>query len=123
MPTTSSPQKQKVASNAKELDELIEKAIKKVGGTKENDLCKYLPVPTGGYMHHFTMRKMKNEDPSHLGSMIKEFIIGTTEPVRIPPKPRAARGSRKKRDQVVFTKGDLERLLHMARVEIGRAHV
>ena len=48
----------------KELEEIISKAIKKVNGTKENDLCKYLPMDSGGYMHHFTLRKMKHKDPN-----------------------------------------------------------
>ncbi len=104
-----------VASNSKELESVISKAIKKVGASKENDLCKYLPVDAGGYMHHFTMRKMKSENPKCLSSMIEEFIIAVDYPVAVPPKPRAARGSRKRRDQVFFTKEDLERLLHMAR--------
>ena len=32
-----------------ELEKTIDRAIKKVQGTKENDLCKFLPGPTGGY--------------------------------------------------------------------------
>ena len=104
-----------VASSSKSLEDIISKAIKKVGGSKENDLCKYLPVETGGYMHHFTMRKMKSENPRLLSEMIAEFIMTVDNPVAVPPKPRAARGSRKRRDQVYFSKEDLERLLHMAR--------
>ena len=45
-------------SNAnEEMEKLILKAIKKVCGNKENDLCRYLPGPSGGYMHHFTLKK------------------------------------------------------------------
>ncbi len=104
-----------VASNSKELEDVIVRAIKKVGGAKENDLCKYIPVDSGGYMHHFTLRKMKSENPKGLSVMIDEFIMTVTEPVTVTPKQRAARGSRKRKDQVSFTKQDLERLLHMAR--------
>lgn len=98
----------------KDLEALIAQAIKKIGARKENDLCRYLPVSTGGYMHHFTMRKMKGEDPKHLTGLIKEYVLAVDKPSTVPPKPRAARGSRKRRDQISFTKQDLERMLNMA---------
>lgn len=98
------------------LDALIEKAIKKINADKENDICRYLPVSTGGYIHHFTMRKMKTEDPVTLCKMIEENIINTTKPKTVPPKPRAARGSRKMRGNFFFTKHDMDRLLNMARL-------
>jgi hypothetical protein len=98
------------------LEELITNAIQKVGGSKENDLCKFLPVSTGGYMHHFTMRKMKTEQPEELLEMIRKFIIKVDAPDKVTPKPRAARGSRKKRDQIVLNKTDLERMLNIARL-------
>lgn len=102
--------------DAKELEALISQAIKKIGAKKENDICRYLPVSTGGYIHHFTMRKMKGEDPKQLAQMIKKHIINVDKPTTVPPKPRAARGSRKRRDQISFTKHDLERMLNMARL-------
>lgn len=102
--------------NFKELENLISNAIQKVGGNKENDLCKYLPVETGGYMHHFTLKKMKSEEPEKLFEMIDQFILKTKAPNKVPPKPRAARGSRKRRDQIVLTKSDLERMLNIARL-------
>jgi hypothetical protein len=102
--------------NLREIEEIIAKAIKKVNGRKENDLCKYLPMSTGGYMHHFTLRKMKNRDPSELGSLIEKFIINTEKPSAVAPKQRAARGSRKRRDQVSFTRNQLERMLNIARL-------
>lgn len=98
-----------------ELDEIITKAIKKVGGRKENDLCKYLPSTVGGYLHHFTLRKMKTEQPQELFDMIKRFIIDASTPGKVAPKPRAARGSRKKRDVITLTRGDVERLLDISR--------
>ncbi|HSX11869.1 MAG TPA: hypothetical protein VLF61_00050, partial [Rhabdochlamydiaceae bacterium] len=102
--------------NFREIEDIIAKAIKKVGGRKENDLCKYLPMNSGGYMHHFTLRKMKNKQPSELGSLIEKFIINSDRPSSVPPKQRAARGSRKKRDQVAFTRTQLERMLNIARL-------
>lgn len=100
----------------KDLETLIGQAIKKIGARKENDICRYLPVSAGGYMHHFTMRKMKGENPKHLGTLIRQFVTGVEKPITVPPKPRAARGSRKRRDQISFTKQDLERMLNMARL-------
>lgn len=100
----------------KQLEQLIHSAVKKVGGKKENDICHYLPVSTGGYIHHFTMRKMKTEDPQQLAELISKFIINTAHPQAVTPKQRAARGSRKRRDLFTFSKHDLERMLNMARI-------
>ncbi len=97
------------------LDSLIEKALKKIGSDRENDICRYLPVD-GGYMHHFTLRKMKHEVPEELSGMIEKFIITTDDPERVPPKPRAARGSRKNGDQPNLNRDDLKRLLNIARL-------
>lgn len=102
--------------NFREIEDIIAKAIKKVGGRKENDLCKYLPMNSGGYMHHFTLRKMKSKQPSELGTLIEKFIIHSDRPSSVPPKQRAARGSRKRRDQVSFTRMQLERMLSIARL-------
>lgn len=102
--------------NFHEIEEVITKAIKKVNGKKENDLCKYLPMSSGGYMHHFTLRKMKNRAPSELSSLIEKFIINTEKPSSVAPKQRAARGSRKRKDQVTFTRNQLERMLNIARL-------
>lgn len=102
--------------NLKEVEEVIAKAIKKVNGRKENDLCKYLPMTSGGYMHHFTLRKMKNRQPHELGALIEKYIINSDRPSSVPPKQRAARGSRKRRDQITFTRIQLERMLNIARL-------
>lgn len=101
--------------DTKQLDTLIGTAVKKIQGAKENDICRYLPVDTGGYIHHFTMRKMKHEAPQELQQLISKYIINADKPRTVTPKPRAARGSRKRRDQMLFTKQDLERMLIMAR--------
>ena len=100
----------------KEVEEIISKAIKKVGGSKENDLCKFLPMESGGYMHHFTLRKMKNRDPNQLGTLIDKFIIRSDRPSAVAPKRRAPRGSRKRRDNLAFSRIQLERMLQIARL-------
>jgi hypothetical protein len=102
-------------NDAKQLEALIHQAIKKIGGKKENDLCRYLPISTGGYIHHFTMRKMKTESPEELYALISKHIINADRPTNVPPKPRAARGSRKRRDQLLFSKHDIEQMLTLAR--------
>ena len=104
-----------VATSSKELEDLITKAIKKVGGSKENDLCRYLPMTSGGYMHHFTLRKMKHQVPEELSKMIKTFITEASAPKTVPPKQRAARGSRKKKDQIILSKSDIDQILLLAR--------
>lgn len=100
----------------KELEDIITKAIKKVGGNKENDLCKYLPMDSGGYMHHFTLRKMKTREPQQLGTLIEKFIIKTDRPSSVAPKRRAPRGSRKRRDNLSFSRNQLDRMLQIARL-------
>jgi hypothetical protein len=101
--------------SVEELEKLIEKAIKKVHGAKENDLCKYLPGPTGGYMHHFTMRKLKHTDPTQLFTLLQEFIVNSESPRILNPKSRAPRGSRKRYDFINFSRADIEKVLELAR--------
>lgn len=115
MTYTTHKQSDMIAISSKELEDLINKAIKKIGGKKENDLCRYLPMTTGGYMHHFTLRKMKTQLPEKLSEMIKTFITEADRPVTVPPKQRAARGSRKRKDQIVLTKTDIDHILSVAR--------
>ena len=50
--------------------------------------------------------------PDELKALIEKFIVNPVRPVVISPKQRAARGSRKKGDQITFTKHQLERLLN-----------
>lgn len=98
------------------VEEVIAKAVKKIGGRKENELCKYLPMKTGGYMHHFTLRKMKYKQPQELASIIERHVIQSERPTIIAPKQRAARGSRKRRDHMNFTRNQLDRMLNIARL-------
>lgn len=100
----------------RDIEDIIGKAIKKVGGRKENDLCKYIPMATGGYMHHFTLRKMRSRQPTDLSALIEKFIINSERPRSIAPKQRAARGSRKRRDQITFTRSQIDRMLSIARM-------
>jgi hypothetical protein len=104
-----------LSTASRELEDVINQAIKKVNGKNENSLCRYLPMKEG-YMHHFTLRKMMHHEPQQLAKMIKTYIVDTSRPSTVPPKQRAARGSRKKnKDQIVLTKADIDRILQMAR--------
>ncbi|MBI3900826.1 MAG: hypothetical protein HY324_01590 [Chlamydiia bacterium] len=100
----------------KEIEEIISKAIKKVGAKKENELCKYLPMKSGGYMHHFTLKKMKHKQPEELLHIIDQYVIQADRPLVIAPKQRASRGSRKRKDHLNFTRFQLERMLSIARL-------
>ena len=100
----------------KDVEDVIARAIKKVGARKENELCKYLPMKTGGYMHHFTLKKMKHKQPQELASIIERYVVNADKPVSVAPKQRAARGSRKRRDHMNFTRIQLERMLNIARL-------
>jgi hypothetical protein len=97
------------------LDQLIANAIRKVGGSKENNLCRFLPMTVGGYMHHFTFRKMKHQVPEKLSEMIRKFILDADKPLPVKPKQRAPRGSRKRKDQVALADADIEALRTLAR--------
>jgi hypothetical protein len=100
------------SANLSSLQDVISRAIKKIGAKKENDICQYLPVKDG-YIHHFTMRKMKNEQPAWLQTMIEKHIINVTKPSKVAPKKRAPRGSRKRPEQVSLTRTELENLISL----------
>lgn len=100
-----------------EIGEVISIAIKKINGRTDKDLCKYIPSNAGGgYMHHFTLRKMKTRHPQELRMLIDKFIIWADKPAAITPKQRASRGSRKNHDQLKLTRNQLERMLNIARL-------
>lgn len=101
--------------SGEELGKLIERALKKTAVRKENDLCRYIPGPKGGYIHHFTLKKLKKTDPEQFFSLIQKFVIEKDAPKKLQPKPRAPRGSRKKRDLLNVTRTDIDRILDLAR--------
>lgn len=114
----SAAQKEDVTESKTKLsiDDAILRAIKKMGAKKENELCKYLPMKSGGYMHHFTFKKMKSKQPQELASIIERFVLNSDRPSSVTPKQRAARGSRKRKDHMNFTRNQLERMLNIARL-------
>jgi hypothetical protein len=105
----------KKKASIQEVEKIIELAVQKTDGTKENDICHYLPSPdTAGYMHHFTMRKLKFESPEELSSMIREFVLEPKNPIKITPKQRV-RGRKKKDGSVQLNRNAIDRLLNLAR--------
>lgn len=99
-----------------EIGEVISVAIKKINGQTDKDLCKYIPTSAGGYMHHFTLRKMKARYSQELRNLIDKFIINVERPLAVAPKQKAARRSRKSRDQLKLTRNQLDRMLNIARL-------
>lgn len=98
-----------------QLEQAIGNALKKLGATQELTLCHYIPGESGGYIHHFTMRKMKRESPKMLLDLINQYILEPKSPKTVPPKARAARGSRKRKDSVQLNRNAVEKLLYLAR--------
>ena len=98
-------------------EELIQKALKKIGGDKEKDICKYLPAETEGYMHHFTLRKIKKTNPTELRTLIQEFILENPSPRIIDPKPRARRNK-----SLSLNQSDLKLILKLAQ-KTGDKHL
>lgn len=103
-------------------DATTHSAMKKVGAKKENDICRYIPGSKGGYIHHFSLRKMKNENPEEYVRIITKHIIQPANPTKLPPNPRAPRGSRKRRDPLPLSKQDIDLLLNFAR-QSGRGDI
>lgn len=98
-----------------ELEKLIQSALDKVGGSKESDLCRYIPGESGGYLHHFTLKKLKTKNPSLLQELIGQHILQRAEPNTLAPKPRMPRGSRRRRDGMVLDHEQAERVIKLLR--------
>ncbi len=82
------------ATQELKLKDTVEQAMKKIGASKESDLCRYLPSSGGGYIHHFTYNKLKKTSPGECVSLIEEFILKNHNLKQLDPKPRAPRNSK-----------------------------
>ena len=97
------------------LEDLIQKALSKVNGKKERDLCRFLPC-SRGYMHHFTFRKMMQESPQQLFDLIQKYIIESEKPQEIQLKPiEQSYQTNKKMKQFNISEDEMDRMLHLAR--------
>ncbi len=108
-------QEHKMSLSSKELDEAISHAMKKIGAKQENAICRYLPAKNGGYIHHFTFRKLKKNEPLQLSELLKRYILNSDSPITVNPKRRAARGSRKRKDAYLVAKSEFDQILQLAR--------
>ena len=102
--------------NLRDIEDIIARAQKKVGAKGEYDICRYIPMTSGGYIHHFTLKKMKIKKPTELLALIEKYIINNDRPGMVAPKQRAPRGSRKSRDRIVFSRSYIDRMLSIARL-------
>ena len=62
------------------LEQTIKVAVKKVGGTKENDICKYIPVSKGGYISggaHNRDSVYAWDGDDHIVIMKGEYVLTT----------------------------------------------
>lgn len=98
-----------------DLEDVIARALKKVGSHDEDEIRHYLPMPGGGYMHHFTWKKKKLESPQDLGRMIEESILKSSKPMIVEPKKRASKGPRKRLSSFGFTFQQVNKLIQTAR--------
>lgn len=104
-----------------ELENAIQEALKKIGSSRKTDICHYIPADPrqdggiAGYKHHFTFSKEETEEPEKLKKEIEKFILQQKQPHKINPKPRI-RTPRRRKDQLLFSKHDIDRLLQMARM-------
>lgn len=91
-------------------------AMRKVGAKDDNELCRYIPATKGsGYIHHFSLRKLRSKDPEHYTQLLNKYVVNHSAPEKLPPKTRAPRGSRKRRELLALTKQDIDLLLSLAR--------
>ena len=96
-------------------EDLIQKALSKVNGKKERDLCRFLPC-SRGYMHYFTFRKMMQDSPQQLSDLIKKYIIESEQPQEIQLKQiEQSYQTNKKMKQFNISEDEMDRMLHIAR--------
>lgn len=97
------------------LEDLIQKALSKINGKKERDLCRFLPC-SRGYMHDFTFRKMMQESPQQLFDLIQKYIIESEKPQEIQLKPiEQSYQTNKRMKQFNISEDEMDRMLHVAR--------
>lgn len=97
------------------LNAAIESALKKIRAKKEKEMCRYLPGPRGGYIHHFTFKKLKEKDPEKCLSLVEEFILNPPTPRELEPTPRAPRGLNRTNNQIKLPNEMVNRIIQIAR--------
>lgn len=102
-------------SKQQNLNTAIEKALHKVNAKKEKQICRFIPGPRGGYIHHFTFKKLKEKEPEKCLSLIEEFILTPPKPRELDPTPRAPRGLNRSNNQIKLPNDMVNRIIHIAR--------
>lgn len=97
------------------LNDAIEKSLKKIEANQEKEICRFIPGPRGGYIHHFTFKKLKEKDPLKCLSMLEEFILGPLKPRELDPTPRAPRGLNRNNNQIKLPNEMVSRIIQIAR--------
>ena len=92
-----------------EAEALVANALHKIGGKKEKDLCRFLPSETEGYMHHFTLQKIRKTKPEEFRSLLQEFILNPETPQKLEPKTRIRRNK-----SLSLNQTDLKLVLQLA---------
>lgn len=85
------------------LEELIKQAVLKIKGKSERCLSRFLPSPGGGYLHHFTLRKMLTDCPEKAYELIQKHIIQIETPIELPPRPPDSRSAHHKERTFTIT--------------------
>lgn len=78
--------------NIKDLEGVIERAMKKTSSKTEAELSRYLSDDEGR-MHHFTFRRLKMKQPKQLSSLLENQVLNHSAPAIVPAKPRKKRDS------------------------------
>ncbi|MDX8430213.1 MAG: hypothetical protein SNF33_00150 (plasmid) [Candidatus Algichlamydia australiensis] len=94
--------------------------MRKVGVSKEFDLCSYLPEG-GRRTHHFTYEKLKIKNPKDLICLLEKHILENSAPQQYPSKPRSKKGSSGSL-QLNLKKNQAQELLQLAK-ESGNAEL
>jgi hypothetical protein len=97
------------------LEYLIQKAILKVNGKNEASLCRFIPFKSGGYMHRFLFKKMKQKNPEELHNLIQAHIIQVDNPQEISVKPSDQFTTYKKESLFIITKTEMDCIIALAR--------
>lgn len=107
----------KTVAETLNIERTLSEALQKIKGTSEKEICRYLPADTEGYMHHFTLRKMKKTEPAKLAELLHEHIIDHPSPTSIEPKQRIRR-----KKSLSINQSDLNLILKLAQ-KTGDQHL
>lgn len=97
------------------LEYLIQKAILKVNGKNEASLCRFIPFKSGGYIHYFTLRKMKQQNPEKLYDLIQTHIIQPVNPQEIAVKSLELSPTYREKRLFTITETEMDRIITLAK--------